>query len=53
MGKYVFNKITKVNPVALAILGWLAFGVGQIVHSIGLRLVLLSAARVLPRLLRS
>ena len=53
MAKHVFNKITRVHPVALAILGWLAFGAGQVVDSIGLKLVLLSAARVLPEVLRS
>jgi len=52
MAKYVFDKI-KVHPVALAIFGWLAFGVGQVVDSIGLKLMLLSAARVLPEALRS
>jgi hypothetical protein len=53
MAKHVFNKTTHVCPVRLAILGWLAFGVGQVVDSIGLKLVLLSAARVLPEVLRS
>jgi hypothetical protein len=48
MGKHVFNKITKVYPVAL---GWLIFSFGQVVHSLGLKLLLLSAARVLPRIL--
>jgi uncharacterized membrane protein YiaA len=50
MVKHVFNKIEH-HPVALAIVGWLAFVLGQIVNSIGLKLTLLSAARVLPRAL--
>jgi len=49
MVKNVFNKIEATHPVALAIVGWLAFVVGQIVHPIGLKLMLMSAARVLPR----
>jgi hypothetical protein len=52
MTKHVFNKVNSVRPVALAIVGWLAFGLGQVVDSIGLKLVLLSAARVLPEALR-
>jgi len=42
-----------IHPVALAMLGWLAFTLGQMVNPIGLRLVLLSAARVLPKVLLS
>ncbi|MBI4568489.1 MAG: hypothetical protein HY719_08825 [Planctomycetes bacterium] len=53
MAKHVFSKMMRVHPVSLAILGWLAFGVLQIVDSISLKLVLLSAARVLPEVLRS
>jgi hypothetical protein len=53
MKKNVFNKKTRVCSVALAIFGWLAFGVGQVVNSISLKLVLLSAARVLPEVLPS
>ena len=48
MVKHVFFRMTHVHPVALAILGWLAFVVGLIVEPIGLKLMLLSAARVLP-----
>jgi hypothetical protein len=48
MVKHVFFRVTRNHPVALAICGWLAFVLGQIVHPIGLKLVLLSAARVLP-----
>jgi hypothetical protein len=51
MVKNVFNKIESNHPVALAIVGWLAFVLGQIVNPIGLKLVLMSAARVLPRAL--
>lgn len=52
MAKHVLNKMKLVRPVALAILGWLAFGFGQVVDSIGLKLLLLSAASVLPEVLR-
>ena len=52
MGKNVFNKIKSICPVALEILGWLAFVAGLIVKPIGLKLMLLSAARVLPEALR-
>ena len=48
MVKNVYCRMSKNHPVALAIFGWLMFVGGQIVHPIGLRLVLLSAARVLP-----
>jgi len=48
MVKNVFNRMTQVHPVALAIIGWLAFVVGLIVNPISLKLMLLSAARVLP-----
>ena len=48
MVKHVFNKLKSFNPVALAIFGWLAFALGLVVQPIGLKLVLLSAARVLP-----
>ena len=51
MVKHVFNKFESNNPVALAMVGWLAFVVGQIVSPIGLKLMLMSAARVLPRAL--
>lgn len=52
MVKNVYNKIESDHPVALAIVGWLAFVLGQIVNPIGLKLILMSAARVLPRALR-
>ena len=48
MVKHVFFRMNHVHPVALAILGWLAFVLGLIVEPIGLKLMLLSAARVLP-----
>jgi hypothetical protein len=48
MVKNVFNRMTQVHPVALAIIGWLAFIAGLIVKPIGLKLMFLSAARVLP-----
>jgi hypothetical protein len=48
MAKNVFFRMTCSHPVALAILGWLAFVLGLIVNPISLKLVLLSAARVLP-----
>lgn len=49
MVKHVFNKIDTYHPVALAIVGWLAFIFAQFANPIGLKLMLLSAARVLPR----
>jgi len=48
MVKNVFFRMTDVHPVALAIIGWLVFVTGLVVNPIGLKLVLLSAARVLP-----
>lgn len=48
MVKYVFFRMNHVHPVALVIWGWLAFVFGLIVGPIGLKLMLLSAARVLP-----
>ena len=48
MVKNVFFRMTQSHPVALAIIGWLAFVLGLIVNPISLKLVLLSAARVLP-----
>ena len=48
MVKNVFFRMTKSHPVALVIFGWLAFVLGLIVNPISLKLVLLSAARVLP-----
>jgi hypothetical protein len=53
MVEYVFSKIWKLRPAALVLVGWLAYGVGLIVTPIGLRLVLLSVARVLPQVLCS
>jgi len=52
MVKNRFNKIKSVCPVNLAILGWVAFAFGVIVKPIGLKLVLLLVARVLPEALR-
>ncbi len=48
MVKNVFFRMTQNHPVALAMFGWLAFVLGLIVDPISLKLVLLSAARVLP-----
>ncbi|MGA2064392.1 MAG: hypothetical protein ABSG86_05465 [Thermoguttaceae bacterium] len=48
MVKHVFAKVNPVRPGALAILGWLAFVVGVVVEETWLKLMLLSAARVLP-----
>lgn len=48
MVKHVTFRVKSIHPVALAISGWLAFVLGQLVDSTGLRLMLLSAARVLP-----
>lgn len=48
MVKNVLNRITHVHPVSLAILGWLAFVISLIVEPIGFKLMLMSAARVLP-----
>jgi len=48
MVKNVFFRMTQSHPAALAIFGWLAFVLGLIVNPISLKLVLLSAARVLP-----
>jgi hypothetical protein len=44
----VYFRMTKNHPVTLAIVGWLVFFVGVIVDSTFLKLILLSAARVLP-----
>jgi hypothetical protein len=52
MTKNVFNKIESNHPVALAVISWLAFVLGQIANPISLKIMLLSAARVLPRALR-
>ena len=48
MVKDVFNKLESFNSVALAIIGWAAFVLGLVVQPIGLKVMLLSAARVLP-----
>lgn len=48
MAKNVFFRMTKNHPVALGV-GWAAFLLGLIVNPIIPRLLLLSAARVLPR----
>jgi hypothetical protein len=51
MVNYVFNKMIKFRPVALVVIGWLAFIAGQAIQSFSLKLVLLMAARVLPQML--
>ncbi len=48
MGRKVQNKVKLIYPVSLVVLGWLAFVFGFIVHPLILKLMLLSAARVLP-----
>jgi len=48
MVKNVFFRMTHAHPVALCILGWLAFVAGSIVKPISLKVMLLSVARVLP-----
>ncbi len=48
MEKYVFFRMRNIHPVALAIFGWLMFVGGQIVNPMWLKIVMLSAARVLP-----
>jgi hypothetical protein len=48
MVKNVFFSLTQCHPVALVTLGWAAFILGLIVNPISIKLVLLSAARVLP-----
>lgn len=48
MVKNVFIRMKLVHLDALAILGWLAFVCGVFVDQAWLKLILLSAARVLP-----
>jgi len=48
MVKHVYCRVRQNLPVALAIFGWIMFVSGQIVHPIWLKVVMLSAARVLP-----
>lgn len=48
MVKEVFPKVRSFRPDTLVILGWLAFGIGLIVHPVWLKYALLAAARVLP-----
>jgi|GEM_PF-1488986 len=49
MIKNVYGSMFKKHPAALAIVGWLAFVFGIVAQdSMTLRLLLLSAARVLP-----
>jgi hypothetical protein len=48
MVKHVLVKMSAVRPDALAILGWLSFVGGAVVETTWLKLILLSAARVLP-----
>ena len=49
MVNHVFNKMIKYRPVALLVIGWLAFIAGQAFQSFSLKLILLMAARVLPQ----
>jgi hypothetical protein len=48
MGNNVRNTMKCLRAAALALAGWLAFVFGQMVTPIGLKVVLLSTARVLP-----
>jgi hypothetical protein len=48
MVKHVFVMLNAVRPDALAFFGWLAFVAGVLVEQTWLKLILLSAARVLP-----
>jgi len=49
MVKNVFFNVNSVHRDALAVVGWLAFASGVLIPDpIGLKLVLLSVARVLP-----
>jgi hypothetical protein len=48
MGRKVQNKIKAIRPVSLAIIGWLTFVLSFMVDPLILKLMLLSAARVLP-----
>ena len=52
MVKQVVNKTGSRCPAVLAILGWVVFVVGLIVNPVGLKIVFMSAARVLPEVLR-
>ena len=51
MVKKVFSKVKLIHPVALVCLGWFAFVAGIFAQPLGWKLVLLSAARVLPEVL--
>jgi len=51
MGKDVFSKLKSICPAALVTIGWAAFVLGLILNPIGLKFMLLSAARVLPEAL--
>jgi hypothetical protein len=49
MVKNVFSLVRFISPTALTIFGWLAFAAGLwVVEPFVLKLVLMSAARVLP-----
>ena len=48
MGRKVQNKMKSIRPVSLVIVGWLTFVLGLMVDPLILKLMLLSAARVLP-----
>jgi hypothetical protein len=53
MAKNVFNEVKHIYPVALECFGWCCFVVGTIMDNpISTKLILLSAARVLPLALR-
>lgn len=53
MARHLVKRFDSCCPSALAVFGWLAFIVGLIVEPIGLRVLLMSAARVLPEVLPS
>jgi hypothetical protein len=48
MVQRIFFKMESIHPESLAILGWLAFVTGVLVKLTWLKLILMSAARVLP-----
>jgi hypothetical protein len=48
MVNYVFGKAASAAPVALTVVGWISFAAGVLLDSPFVRLILLSAARVLP-----
>jgi len=48
MVKNVFSMMSSFHPDSLVILGWIAFVPGVLVEQTWLKLILLTAARVLP-----